>query len=288
MEVEYILELSKAAVPQDDDHDHDHDATAVSSSDIDFAAETMVGHSTQFTEIREYLLRRMRPDDVWYFSIFGELGGGRSHIANCLFEDLRRCGQQFFDCFAWVKLGTVTELKGVFVRILAQLDKLSGHYSEMRISKDDRTFSELQKVTRNRRYMIVLDDVRDVPVMEYLLRKLPDQSNGSVVVFTTSSDEVSKYADNVNRYGTPRHFFEETVWISLRSLLFLEESIPPELEEAGKKIVKNCRGLYIPAAKTVLFLRKTEISVEHWRKLAADEQNPIFVVEDEILELPPL
>lgn len=72
----------------------------------------------------------------------------------------------------------------------------------------------------------------------------------------------------------------------MRQKLFGGESILPELDVAGKEIVHNCRGLYVSFAKTLVFLSKSDKRVEHWSKLAADKENPIFTIADEISEVP--
>ncbi|KAH6819486.1 hypothetical protein C2S51_003089 [Perilla frutescens var. frutescens] len=246
----------------------------------------MVGHAREFLIIRDdHLLQRMWPDDLCFFSVHGEVGSGRLYVVKTLFDELCKGGEQCFKCCAWVTIGVKYELKEVLIRILGQVDKLAGDYEMLISLEDEKLWNYLCKALEHRRYMIVLEDVHDVKLLDCLRRSLPDRSNGSVVLLTTSSEEVSQLADSGHTFETPRWHVEQSVWFCLRLLIFGVEPISAELEEAGKKIVENCRGLLISVAKTFVFLYKTEKSLEQWSKIAADKENPIFIVGDEISEL---
>lgn len=80
--------------------------------------------------------------------------------------------------------------------------------------------------------------------------------------------------------------FEKDFWCDMRQALFGEESIPAELEVVGEKIVHNCGCRYVSAAKTLVFLPKVDKTVEEWSNIVEDTKNPIFLVADEISEVP--
>lgn len=249
LEVEYVEELSK---PDDDA------ATAVPPPIIDFGVE-MVGRSEMFTEIRGHLLGRMRPDDMCFFLLLGEVGSGRRFVAKTVYEAIRKDKQ--LDCCAWVTIGAQYQFKEVLMQFISQ-------------------------VLEHRRYAIVLDDVRDVEVVEYLRRSLPNGRDGSIVFVTSSVQEMLLVTDYYITFYTPAQYFEESIWLTLRGVICGDGPISPELEEAGKKIIHNCRGSLISAAKALLFLLKTDSTLEQWRGIASDQENPIFMVGDEISEVP--
>lgn len=132
----------------------------------------------------------------------------------------------------------------------------------------------------------MLDDVHDVQVLDYFRRSLPDQSNGSIAMLTTGLDEVAQLCDTMDTFDAPAHCFREVIWLCLRASMFGTEEISQELEEAGKKIAENCQGRLITMSKVFLFLHKTEKSLEQWSKIAADKTHPIFIIGDEISEVP--
>lgn len=267
LEVEYVEELSKAVEQKDDD--------ATVPSNIDSGVE-MVGYSQEFNGIRAHLLRRMRPHDMCFFLFLGEVGCGRKTVAKTIYEDLRE-GNQFDSC-AWVTIGHDFQLKAVLMQILAQIDSNYPDHHDLLVC--------LGQVLEHRRYMIVLDDVRHVEVVEDLRRSLPNRSDGSIIFVTSSLKEVVPLADNWCEFDVPDQYFEEFVWVRLRAALFGIDPVSSQLEEAGRKIVRNCRCRLLSAAKTLLFLNKTDKTVEQWCKIAADKENPLFLLGDELSEVP--
>ncbi|XP_057787902.1 putative late blight resistance protein homolog R1C-3 [Salvia miltiorrhiza] len=256
--------------PQQDDDDDDD-----VSSNIDTSVE-MVGRSSEFGEVQNYLRQRMRPDDMCFFSYVGEVGTGRSAIGKTFFEDQQQC----FDCSAWVTLGDTKgeEFKEIAMRILDQVDnhKLVG---------DEEIRNCLFNTLEHRRYLIVLDDVRSVEVLDYLRSSFPDQSNGSLVLLTTALDEIVVSAQSLHTCRAHTDY-AKTLRFCLHWAVFGRDAhISPQLREAEKKIQENCGGRRMLLAKTLLYLLKTDKTPEQWTKLAADKENPVFIVEDEISEL---
>ncbi|KAG6421571.1 hypothetical protein SASPL_118128 [Salvia splendens] len=139
---------------------------------------------------------------------------------------------------------------------------------------------------KGRRYIIALDDVRDTEVLARLRRWLPEQNNGSIVLVTTGVVEVAEFDDSFFRFEIPVVLNEAISWRCIKGLI---ESrgwvVTTAFEEAGKKIADNCRGYRIVVAKVMVALLRSEKSLNLWNKLAADKDDPIFKVDDEILEL---
>lgn len=277
MEVECIQELSKPAP------DENYEASVSPNNDLDVE---MVGRSNEFDQTREYLLRRTRPDDLSVFALVGDAGTGRSMAAKTIFEDLCTGKQPSFDCGARVTLGTEYRFKEVLVCIVAQVDTSSDYRSSLDSRGEEEISDYMYKILENKRYMIVLDDICDVQALDCLRKSLPDESNGSIVIVTTSIKEVAQSV-SLKLFETPARFFEEISWFILGDAMFggVVGSIPREVEEAGMKIAENCRGRTISLAKTLLFLSKHEKTPEQWSKIAADKENPIFMIGDEIAEV---
>ncbi|XP_042056467.1 uncharacterized protein LOC121801067 [Salvia splendens] len=144
----------------------------------------------------------------------------------------------------------------------------------------------LYESLKGRRYLIVLDGVRDVGIWNFLESSFPVVVNGSAVVLTTRRQE-KKPLRIRNRYMFYNMAcrIQDTWWFMFRSRLFGPEGCPAELEEAGKMILQNCRSLDIVILKVLLHLLKAEKTAQYWNQLAADPQNPIFMVDDEISEV---
>ncbi|XP_047951718.1 putative late blight resistance protein homolog R1A-10 [Salvia hispanica] len=78
---------------------------------------------------------------------------------------------------------------------------------------------------------------------------------------------------------------QDTWWYMFRAGLFGPEGCPAQLEGPGKKILHNCRSLGIVVLKVLLHLLKAEKTAHYWNQLASDQQNPIFMVDDELSEM---
>ncbi|XP_042067665.1 putative late blight resistance protein homolog R1A-10 isoform X2 [Salvia splendens] len=229
------------------------------------------------------MLKRLRPDDMCFFSLVAESGTGRSIIANTVLED----EDQRFDCKAWVTIGAHFQQLEIVRLILYQLD--NDFSEEDGDDEDERIRNYLYKALEGRRYLIVLDDMCSVEVLEYLKGSFPDQSNGSLVLLTTNKKEMigslQPYLGTnvIVRVGDYQYWG----WWYLRQAVFGDNYrfLHPEVLEAIKKISENCGGLRLALAKTLLFLVKKDITTVEWSNIAADEEHPIFKVEDEVSEM---
>lgn len=160
LEAEYTEELLTPVLEEEEEGDDDDEDITVSSN-ADFSAE-MVGYDSEFTKMRDYLLERKRPTDMCFFSYVGKVGTGRSVIAKTVFEDERRR----FDCGSWVTIAANFQLfKEIAVSILDQVTEERRGESLM-LEEDEKICDYMYEALLNRRYMIVLDDMRDVQVLD--------------------------------------------------------------------------------------------------------------------------
>lgn len=101
------------------------------------------------------------------------------------------------------------------------------------------------------------------------------------VFVTTASNDVALLADVSFDFGS----IYGGVGNWLFDVLFGVDSISPQLREAGSKIVDNCGDRLVSVVKALLFLIKREISLDLWSKIAADPENTVFMVADELSEV---
>ncbi|KAL2514842.1 putative disease resistance protein [Forsythia ovata] len=74
----------------------------------------------------------------------------------------------------------------------------------------------------------------------------------------------------------------------LREKVFGGECCPPELEEIGKEIAENCKGL--PLALVVIggLLYKAKRTKDYWKHVAQDVNSAVTTTDDEFIEIPSL
>ncbi|KAG6428193.1 hypothetical protein SASPL_112444 [Salvia splendens] len=302
-----ITEDSVAEIPHfSPEQDHDND-------DQSYVKKGTV--SVYYDEARDRLTERMRPNDFGIFQITGELGCGTTIAAAAILQDLKHC----FDCAAGLRVGALHDRREILVCILSQINEPSIEFEFNTFRREVDEQPDVPNVTcdgyggsggsdncdgsdgsdncdgsdgsDNRAdakmpYLIVLDGVRDVGIWNFLESSFPVVVNGSAVVLTTRRQE-KKPLRIRNRYMFYNMAcrIQDTWWFMFRSRLFGPEGCPAELEEAGKMILQNCRSLDIVILKVLLHLLKAEKTAQYWNQLAADPQNPIFMVDDEISEV---
>lgn len=281
LEAEFIKELQSPS-PAEEEEEEDDDGAAAVSSNINLS-EKMVGLSNEFTEVKDHLLKPVRPYDFGVFSLVGKVGSCRTFVGKILYDEIFVGKEQPYDCGAWVTIGRNYQFKEILVNILAQIDDRASLVLE---GDEEKLGEELYASLKGQRYMIVMDDIDSIEAWDYLRKFFPEQDNGSLILLTTGLMELAQFASNIYAYELATHVNDHRSWDYLRLVMFgIEYSIDPEFEKAGKKIAENCRGSRIALAKVILFLNKAEKTPENWSRLAAEEHNPVFMVEDEISEV---
>ncbi|KAH6761492.1 hypothetical protein C2S52_018925 [Perilla frutescens var. hirtella] len=269
MEEEYITELDNL-LPEEADE----------TTDFGESKSKMVGLSDLFNQIRVQFTRP-RYAGLPVFSLIGMAGIGKTALAREIFYD--KLILSHFECRAWVKVGRKCQLNEIPRSILAQVD-------EIITERDDEEINQhLCEFLKDRRYLIVLDDVWETEVWEYLISCFPNSDDGrSRILITTRLREVADHT-TITCYSnikTVPLLNKEESWDLFREKVFGEEWCPPKLEDAGKKIVKNCDGLPLTIIKVAELLSEREITVEYWNEVAADKENSVFMaVYDEISDV---
>ncbi|KAG8365648.1 hypothetical protein BUALT_Bualt18G0127900 [Buddleja alternifolia] len=153
-------------------------------------------------------------------------------------------------------------------------------------------FNPLYNSLSFKRYLIVFDDIWESEAWDMFKRFLPVNSKGSKIVFTTRRAEVYSAAIRAtytDRTQFPRSTYihkmrflnNEESWNMFREKVFAENSCPPELEKAAKKIVQNCEGLPLAIIILAKHLSKSEKTLEYWTNVA-EKRIPVFDIADEL------
>ncbi|KAH0692353.1 hypothetical protein KY285_019450 [Solanum tuberosum] len=108
----------------------------------------------------------------------------------------------------------------------------------------------LRDLLKERKYLVVVDDVWQKEAWESLKRAFPDCKNGSRVIITTRKEDVAERADDRGFVHKLRFLCQEESWdLFCRKLLDVRAMIPA-MESLAKDMVEKCRGL--PLAIVVL------------------------------------
>ncbi|CAI9757391.1 unnamed protein product [Fraxinus pennsylvanica] len=209
-------------------------------------------------QIPEFDLAHNRDLRFETISVFGMGGLGKTTLARQIYHDPDIASH--FDILAWVTVSQRYYEQEVLSRLPHSVRDLNHESSQESVEK---LAENLYKSLKDKRYLIVLDDVWDVKILLKVKSLLPHDSNGSRILLTTRVPPVAYYANpdyaHRMRFQTPHE-----CWNLLQHLVFDKEMCPLELVELGKVIAKNCRGL--PLSLTLIggVLYKAERTRDYW------------------------
>ncbi|KAL2516382.1 putative late blight resistance protein-like protein R1B-16 [Forsythia ovata] len=224
--------------------------------------DIVVGFGNKEIEIAEQLVRG--PEHLQIISIFGMPGVGKTTLAKKLYNN--HSVVYHFDKLAWCVVSQTYNKRNIFADILRSL---KDHDKETIMQMDDESLVEaLYKSLIKRRYLIVVDDIWDMNSWNDFGRYLPDDKNGSRILFTTRHKEVGLKASHHSVVNELPILSDVECWELLQRKVFQKEHCPQELEDIGKQIATNCQGLPLAVVVIAAVLEKIEMKEHLWHKVA--------------------
>lgn len=233
----------------------------------------MVGLSDEFEHAKMYLTRDLK----WNLSyaLVGMAGVGKTTLAKKIFEDPLIVS--YFECRAAVTVGRKSRYNEILQNILTQVEPNIS--CRMLTEGDDEKIGEkLKERLEGKRCLILLDDVWDTEVTDYLRNHLPDLNDGMVRVLLTTRRRIVAELMAPHHYRVLRvikFLNEEESTYLLRLKVFGEDDFPYQLEKPGKKIAKNCEGLPLLIVTIANHLSNAEKTAKYWNEVA-EKQNSVF------------
>ncbi|KAK4427010.1 putative disease resistance RPP13-like protein 2 [Sesamum alatum] len=249
------------------------------SDDFDGNESKMVGLEDEISGIKNLL------DEGWSLepkvvAIEGMVGIGKTALARQVYEDPSI--SSMFDCRLWVYIGAKCQLKEIMLEVLSKLDILD-NIDETHVMGHKELSEYVRRSLKDRKYLVVLDDIWSKKVCYELDELFPYNRNGSRILLTTTIRDVACY-HSLNVRVRKRFLNKEESWCLLRGKVFAEEdSCPPQLEEAGKKIVEKCEGLPLAIIALAKHLSKADKTPDNWT-VAAEEISAIYLADDVMLK----
>ncbi|XP_042013729.1 putative late blight resistance protein homolog R1A-10 isoform X2 [Salvia splendens] len=262
MEEDYIYQLNNMA--------EDNEA---SSSIIGFGGTNlkMIGLWDELEEVKRNLLREFFGKDV--FVLVGMPGVGKTALAQQIYQDQEIVSK--FECRAWVTIGRKPKPCRLLKHILAQLVEGDAKVGERR--------------PEGKKCLVVLDDVWEREVLDYLISNLPVTENGFIQILVTARErnEIINITSENSFYNLPdvsgptfkvvRFLNEAESKDLLCEKVFCKPVFPDQLDKAATKIAKKCEGLPLTILTVADILVKSDRRDDpnYWDDVA-EGRNSVF------------
>ncbi|XXG70996.1 hypothetical protein AAC387_Pa07g0349 [Persea americana] len=234
--------------------EHRRLSTALEDSEV-------VGLQDEVNQVKKQLMTGEPRRSV--ISIFGMGGLGKTTLAKKVYHDVKKQ----FDCHAFIYLSQQFVIKDVLMRIIKWVTSRS--QEEIEKSNLEELGTMLHSYLKEKRYLVVIDDIWSIEAWEKLNLILPVGMKGSRVMLTTRFEEVASHAS-----GHPhkmRFLTYNEGWELFMKKIFPGEdpltACPLELMRIGRKILAKCGDL--PLAILVLggLLARKDKTERAWSKV---------------------
>ncbi|XP_049381064.1 disease resistance protein RPP13-like [Solanum stenotomum] len=198
-------------------------------------------------------------------SIYGKGGLGKTNLARKLYTSPNIASS--FPTRAWICVSQDYNTMDLLKTIIKSIQGCTNETLNLleRMTEGDLEIY-LRDLLKERKYLVVVDDVWQYEAWESLKRAFPDSKNGSRVIITTRKENVAERADDRGFVHKLRFLSQEESWDLFRRKLLDVRAMVPEMESLAKEMVENCRGL--PLAIVVLSgLLSHKKGLNEWQKV---------------------
>ncbi|XP_028087306.1 disease resistance protein RPM1-like, partial [Camellia sinensis] len=171
-------------------------------------------------------------------------GVGKATLAKKVYDSQQV--NAHFDCKAWFNISQSYKPDELLKTMIKKLSEKEVPHDKGIDSMDQKSLiDKLREYLKEKRYVIVFDDVWKTDFWEFIRCALPENSKGSRVIITTRNEKVaaaSSVEPSMKNVHKLQPLSQEEAW-----KLFCKKAFrghcPPELEEVSHEIVRKCEGL---------------------------------------------
>ncbi|KAL6603557.1 hypothetical protein ACP70R_043918 [Stipagrostis hirtigluma subsp. patula] len=224
----------------------------------------IVGNVEEIGRLTQWLLEEKQDRNL--IAILGMGGLGKTTIASSVYKNEQI--RMVFDCHAWVTVSQTYQVEELLREIISQLiDQRASMESGFMTSSRTRLVEVIQNVLRDKRYLIVLDDVWDKDVWLFFNYAFVRDSCGSKVLITTRRKDVSSLAvDNYIIELKTLKYDESWELFCKKAFRASKDKICPEnLRYLAEKIVAKCQGLPLAIVTIGSILSYHELEEHGWK-----------------------
>lgn len=224
--------------------------------------------------LKQQIISNTQPLQI--ISVFGEIGIDNAPLVEAIFKN--RDVTHMFPCRAWLVEDTNCSARDLILAILRQVTSMKG----MEELNDEVLIGRLHGFLNDKKYLIVINDIKSLDLLKRLRGALPDAYNGSRVVITTHDEETASFAD-ASPYCYKHLDMKEALKIFIEKVKGLVEGcpVPGDIMEGYLKdhIAEICRGNPLRFALLVGFLSTRKVKYKDWlvfKQNLLPTKNPSF------------
>jgi disease resistance protein RPM1 len=228
--------------------------------------EEIVGFAEHEKQLMEWVAGDMEPRRTALVAVWGMGGVGKTTLVTRVYKEVPA---SHFECAAWVAVSQAFTLDDLLRKILKELSGDAPASSGRDADADYRSLvSAVHDILRQRRYLVVLDDVWDAELWNKLRHAFLDDENGSRVLITTRTRDVARAA------AAERTMWLEPLewryaWNLFCNVAFWDvpgRTCPSYLEEFATDMLERCCGLPLAIVSIGNLLARKDRTEFEWEK----------------------
>ncbi|XP_078156580.1 disease resistance protein RPM1-like [Carex rostrata] len=199
-------------------------------------------------------------------SVWGMGGVGKTTLVTNVFKREKNN----FDCHAWINISQYYTVENLVQNMISEICKEGQINSINTGNKDLRELKEIMvKLLKEKKYLIVLDDMWDLKAFQDIRDTLVNDHRGSRIMITSRIANVASLAPERNRLEL-KPLPELDSWDLFCKKAFPIErnyECPPPLKKWAKEIVSKCDGLPLALVSLGGVLSCSEKTESEWRRV---------------------
>ncbi|RZB51234.1 disease resistance protein RPM1-like [Glycine soja] len=205
-------------------------------------------------------------------SVVGIAGVGKTTLAKQVYDQVRNN----FECHALITVSQSFSAEGLLRHMLNELCKEKKEDPPKDVSTIEWLTEEVRNRLRNKRYVVLFDDVWNGKFWDHIESAVIDNKNGSRILITTRDEKVAEYCRKssfveVHKLEKPLTEEESLKLFCKKAFQYSSDGdCPEELKDISLEIVRKCKGLPLAIVAIGGLLSQKDESAPEWGQFSRD------------------